>query len=31
MRIVIYARISTRDGRQDAENQLVPLREWAGR
>lgn len=31
MRISIYARVSTRDGRQDLENQLSPLREWATR
>ncbi len=31
MRIGIYARISTNGGRQDTENQLTPLREWASR
>ncbi|QQR80952.1 MAG: recombinase family protein [Deltaproteobacteria bacterium] len=31
MKIGIYARISTQDGRQDAENQLTPLRQWAER
>lgn len=29
--IAIYARISTNDGRQDVENQLSQLREWAAR
>jgi len=29
MRTAIYARVSTRDGRQDAENQLRQLREFA--
>lgn len=29
MRIAIYARVSTSDGRQDLENQLSPLRAWA--
>ena len=31
MKIAIYARISTSDGRQDTDNQLTPLREWATR
>lgn len=31
MKIALYARISTNGGRQDAENQLCELREWAGR
>lgn len=31
MRIALYARISTNGGRQDTENQLVELREWAKR
>lgn len=30
MKTAIYARVSTRDGRQDAENQLRQLREFAG-
>jgi DNA invertase Pin-like site-specific DNA recombinase len=30
MKTAIYARVSTRDGRQDAENQLKQLREFAG-
>ena len=29
MRIVIYARVSTKDGKQDAENQLRQLRDFA--
>jgi DNA invertase Pin-like site-specific DNA recombinase len=29
MHIAIYARVSTRDGRQDTENQLIQLREYA--
>ena len=29
MKAAIYARVSTRDGRQDAENQLRQLREFA--
>jgi DNA invertase Pin-like site-specific DNA recombinase len=28
MRVAIYARVSTDDGRQDAENQLTQLRAW---
>lgn len=31
LRIGLYARISTNDGRQDAENQLRELRRWAKR
>lgn len=31
MRIALYARISTSNGRQDAENQLSELRQWAKR
>ena len=31
MKIAIYARMSTNGGRQDIENQLAPLREWAFR
>ena len=31
IRCVIYARISTNDGRQDTDNQLVQLREYAAR
>lgn len=31
MKIGIYARVSTSDGRQSVVNQLTPLREWAGR
>lgn len=31
MKIALYARVSTSDGRQDANNQLAPLREWAER
>ena len=31
MKIVIYDRVSTSDGRQDTDNQLATLREWAGR
>jgi DNA invertase Pin-like site-specific DNA recombinase len=31
MRCGIYCRISTNDGRQCLDNQLVPLREWAKR
>jgi len=30
-RVCIYARVSTSNGRQDAENQLSQLREWAVR
>ncbi len=30
MRTAIYARVSTKDGRQDTENQLRQLREFAG-
>src|ERR1039458_9157265 len=30
MKIAIYARVSTRDGRQDTENQLRQLRAFAG-
>lgn len=29
MKITLYASVSTSDGRQDAGNQLAPLREWA--
>lgn len=31
MRCAIYARVSTNDGRQDAENQLLQLREFAAK
>lgn len=31
MRTVIYARVSTKDGRQDTDNQLRQLRDFAGR
>lgn len=31
MRISIYARVSTNGGRQDSENQLLELRQWASR
>lgn len=31
MKVGIYARTSTNNGRQDTENQLAPLREWAAR
>lgn len=31
MRIALYARISTNGNRQDSENQLTPLRQWAER
>jgi len=31
MRVAIYARISTNDGRQDTENQLQELRAWSKR
>jgi len=31
IRCCLYARISTNDGRQDTENQLVQLREYAAR
>lgn len=31
MKLALYARISTNGGRQDTENQLVELREWAKR
>lgn len=31
MKTALYARVSTNDGRQDSENQLVELREWAKR
>lgn len=30
-RVALYARVSTKDGRQDTENQLVALREFASR
>jgi DNA invertase Pin-like site-specific DNA recombinase len=30
MRVAIYARVSTKDGRQDTENQLRQLRDFAG-
>jgi DNA invertase Pin-like site-specific DNA recombinase len=30
-RIVLYARVSTKDGRQDTENQLSQLRDFAGK
>jgi DNA invertase Pin-like site-specific DNA recombinase len=29
MRVALYSRVSTKDGRQDAENQLIQLREFA--
>jgi len=31
MRIALYARVSTKDGRQDTQNQLVQLREFAAK
>lgn len=31
MKIALYARVSTNGNRQDTENQLAPLREWAKR
>lgn len=31
MKMALYARVSTNGGRQDTENQLGPLREWASR
>ncbi|OVE80589.1 hypothetical protein BVY03_05860 [bacterium K02(2017)] len=31
MKIALYARISTSDGRQDVENQLIELRAWSKR
>lgn len=31
MRISLYARVSTNGGRQDSENQLLELRQWATR
>ena len=31
MRVALYARVSTRDGRQDTENQLIELRAYAAR
>lgn len=31
MRVALYARVSTKDGRQDAENQLIELREFVER
>lgn len=31
MRIAIYARVSLSNGRQELDNQLVPLRKWAER
>ena len=31
MRIALYSRVSTRDGRQDTENQLTQLREFAAK
>ena len=31
MKVALYARVSTRDGRQDTENQLIELREYANR
>jgi DNA invertase Pin-like site-specific DNA recombinase len=30
MKVAIYARVSTKDGRQDTENQLTQLRQFAG-
>jgi DNA invertase Pin-like site-specific DNA recombinase len=30
-RIALYARVSTKDGRQDTENQLIALREYCGK
>jgi len=29
MKIAVYARVSSQGDRQDTENQLQPLREWA--
>lgn len=31
MKIAMYVRVSTNDGRQTVDNQTLPLREWAGR
>jgi len=30
-RVALYARVSTKDGRQDLENQLIALREYSGK
>ena len=30
-RVALYARVSTKDGRQDTENQLIALREYCGK
>jgi DNA invertase Pin-like site-specific DNA recombinase len=30
-RVALYARVSTKDGRQDIENQLIALREYSGK
>ena len=30
-RVALYARASTKDGRQDVENQLIALREYCGK
>ena len=30
-KVALYARVSTKDGRQDAENQLIALREYCAR
>src|SRR5689334_23204942 len=30
-RVALYARVSTKDGRQDTENQLIALREYAAK
>lgn len=30
-KVALYARVSTKDGRQDTENQLIALREYAGK
>ena len=30
-RVALYARVSTKDGRQDTENQLIALREYCAR
>lgn len=31
MKIALYVRVSTHNGRQDTDNQLAPLRDWAKR
>ena len=30
-RVALYARVSTKDGRQDTENQLIALRDYCGK